>query len=206
MDAALKGTQVSLETTNVNQSPAYQTAEEDAEKRAELQRRVSQLNEQIVKKNLEMEKEKIRHEKMQLKLMNIAGYQLKQRDKEKRRTQELTVTEDEIKKLREMNKALQSQVNKQANQFVRLQKKDREQAGAGITPATTVSTRPRLSLTMKQESAARPGQDADPFTSLKLDDYSIMQNSRIEGGTTVDVQNTQRAQLKKINELNEQIM
>lgn len=40
---------------------------------------------------------------------------------------------------------------------------------------------------MKQESAARPGQDADPFTSLKLDDYSIMQNSRIEGGTTVDV-------------------
>lgn len=45
---------------------------------------------------------------MQLKLMNIAGYQLKQRDKEKRRTQELTVTEDEIKKLREMNKALQS--------------------------------------------------------------------------------------------------
>ena len=208
MDNALKGSQNNARKAPVAAQARPHSGAADFEHGMAEEKRIQELEEQIASKNSELEKEKIKHEKMQVQIMNIAEFQFRKREKEKRRAHLVSVAEDEIKKLRETNKSLQSTINRQANQFVRLQKRDQQQAGAGITQtAAAGSARTRVSMPKSYDNVTRLGQDEDPFASelgkmassgLKLDDYASAQNTKYDGAA-IDAQTSQKAQLKQIN-------
>ena len=78
IDNALKGNQSnSLKVPEVAQSKPNSGVADDFERRLAVEKRIRQLEEQIAKKNSEMEKEKIKHEKMQLQITNIDEFQMK---------------------------------------------------------------------------------------------------------------------------------
>lgn len=79
--------------------------------------------------------------------------------------------------------------------------------------SAAISARARTSLPKSYDQITRLGQDEDPFgkelgkaasSGRKLDDYASAQTKH--DGAVIDVQISQKAQLKQINQLNEQIM
>ena len=80
--------------------------------------------------------------------------------------------------------------------------------------AAAVSARTRVSAPKSYDQVTRLGQDEDPFANelgqmtssgMKLGDYASARATK-QDGAAIDAQTSQKAQLKQINDLNEQIM
>lgn len=202
-------------TINPNKEALMPNLEPVVDEETILQEQLVQLDEQIAMKKTEMEKVRRRHDKLQAQVADLEEYQRQQKYKEKKLTALIMLSNSKIRKLEDANKKLNSIVNRQTNQFARMERRHQQAGsigGSNQTGPKILRSKPEVPRLPLNVNADGDDLDAEALTNaapekrphpLKIEDYGISKELQLEG---FEDNPSSAATLEQISRLQDEIM